>query len=121
MPEIHYAPADGADIAYTVTGEGDIPLVWTLGYMSHLEVNWAFPLFRRFAEALGELTRLIVYDKRGMGLSSRVAAGEGVGGLAGSPVRRGAHRQGLGGGPSAAVDAPRVQSSGSRGVAARRP
>ncbi len=76
MPEIHYAPADdGVDIAYTVTGEGDIPLVWTMGFMSHLEVNWGFPLFRRFAEALGEFTRLILYDKRGMGMSSRGAVG----------------------------------------------
>ena len=75
MPEIHYAPADEADIAYTITGEGDIPLIWTLGYVSHLDVNWAFPLFRRFSEALGEFCRLIVYDKRGMGLSSRGTPG----------------------------------------------
>ncbi len=71
MPEIHYAEAEGADIAYTITGSGDIPLVWTLGYISHLEVNWAFPLFRNFAEALGEFVTLVLYDKRGMGLSSR--------------------------------------------------
>ena len=75
MPEIHYAPADEADIAYTITGDGEIPLIWTLGYVSHLDVNWAFPLFRRFAEALGEFSRLIVYDKRGMGLSSRGTPG----------------------------------------------
>lgn len=75
MPDIHYAPADDADIAYTMTGQGEIPLIWTLGYVSHLDVNWAFPLFRRFAEALGEFTRLIVYDKRGMGLSSRGTPG----------------------------------------------
>ena len=75
VPEIHYAPADEADIAYTITGEGDIPLIWTLGYVSHLDVNWAFPLFRRFSEALGEFCRLIVYDKRGMGLSSRGTPG----------------------------------------------
>jgi class 3 adenylate cyclase len=75
MPEVHYAPADEADIAYTITGEGEIPLIWTLGYVSHLDVNWAFPLFRRFCEALGEFCRLIVYDKRGMGLSSRGTPG----------------------------------------------
>ena len=75
VPDIHYAPAEDADIAYTITGEGDIPLIWTLGYVSHLDVNWAFPLFRRFADALGEFTRLIVYDKRGMGLSSRGTPG----------------------------------------------
>ncbi len=75
MPEVHYAPAGEADIAYTVTGTGEVPLIWTLGYISHLEVVWSFPLFRRFAEALGEFTRLIVYDKRGMGMSSRMVAG----------------------------------------------
>ena len=46
---LYESGADEADIAYTITGEGDIPLIWTLGYVSHLDVNWAFPLFRRFA------------------------------------------------------------------------
>lgn len=75
MPDIHYAPADDADIAYTITGDGEVSLVWTLGYVSHLDVNWSFPLFRRFAEGLGEFCRLIVYDKRGMGLSTRGTPG----------------------------------------------
>ncbi len=75
MPEIRFAPGDDADIAYTITGQGEIPLVYTLGFVSHLDVNWSFPPVRRFFESLGEFTKLIVYDKRGMGMSSRGARG----------------------------------------------
>ncbi|MDX1745714.1 MAG: alpha/beta hydrolase, partial [Halobacteriales archaeon] len=75
MPEIRFAPGDDADIAYTISGDGDIPLVYTMGFVSHLEVNWSFPPLRRFFESLGEFTKLIVYDKRGMGMSSRASRG----------------------------------------------
>lgn len=58
-----------ADSAHTIIGKGDIPLVW--GSATSARRQLSFPLFRRFAEALGEFCRLTVYDKRGTGLSSR--------------------------------------------------
>ena len=75
MPEIRFARGDDADIAYTITGDGEIPLVYTMGFVSHLDVNWSFPPLRRFFESLGEFSKLIVYDKRGMGMSSRASRG----------------------------------------------
>jgi class 3 adenylate cyclase len=73
--DVRFARSGDVDIAYHVVGDGDIPLVWTHGAMSHLEASWSFPPYRRYCEALGEFTRLIVYDKRGMGMSSRVRGG----------------------------------------------
>ena len=40
---------------------------------THLEINWELPQFRRYCERLAEFTRLILFDKRGMGMSDRVA------------------------------------------------
>jgi class 3 adenylate cyclase len=73
--DVRFARSGDADIAYAVIGDGDIPLVWTQGAVSHLETSWSFPPFRRYCESLGEFTRLILFDKRGMGMSSRVAGG----------------------------------------------
>ncbi|MEM9713041.1 MAG: adenylate/guanylate cyclase domain-containing protein [Actinomycetota bacterium] len=71
MPDVRFAPSGRADIAYHVVGDGEVPLVWAQGAFTHLEANWAFPPFRRFCEALADFTRLILFDKRGMGMSSR--------------------------------------------------
>jgi pimeloyl-ACP methyl ester carboxylesterase len=46
--------------------------VWVAGYVSHLDVYWEDPGYRRFCERLGSFTPLILFDKRGMGLSDRV-------------------------------------------------
>ena len=75
MPDIRYASSGEADIAYQVIGDGDIPLIWTFGAYSHLDTMWSFPPFRQYCEALGEFTRLILFDKRGMGMSSRTQVG----------------------------------------------
>jgi class 3 adenylate cyclase len=75
MAQIRYAPSGDVDIAYQVVGDGDVPLVWTFGAFSHLDTMWAFPPFRQFCESLGEFTKLIIFDKRGMGMSSRTPAG----------------------------------------------
>ena len=60
------------DVAYDVVGDGPIDLVYVQGAYSHLEVAWELPAYRRFCERLGEFTRLIRFDKRGMGMSDRV-------------------------------------------------
>jgi class 3 adenylate cyclase len=62
-------------VAYQVLGDGPTDLVYVQGAFTHLDVMWELPAFRRFCEQLASFTRLIWFDKRGMGLSDRVAAG----------------------------------------------
>jgi class 3 adenylate cyclase len=69
--DVRFAASGDVDIAYTVVGDGDVPLVWAMGANTHLETNWSFPPFRRYCEMLAEFTRLIVFDKGGMGMSGR--------------------------------------------------
>jgi class 3 adenylate cyclase len=71
--DVRFARSGDVDVAYFVVGSGQLPLVWVMGAYQHLETAWSFPPYRRFCELLGEFTRLIVFDKRGMGMSSRVA------------------------------------------------
>ena len=67
--EIRYCrTTDGVNIAYAETGEGT-PIVRTLGWFTHLEVEWSSPLGRSFWQRLSRDHRLIRYDGRGMGLS----------------------------------------------------
>ena len=72
MVDVRFASSGEVDVAYFVVGSGELPLVWVMGAYQHLETAWSFPPYRRFCELLGEFTRLIVFDKRGMGMSSRV-------------------------------------------------
>jgi class 3 adenylate cyclase len=64
---------DGARLAYQVYGDGPVDLVFVPGIVSHVELQWADPLFARFLRRLGSWARVIVYDKRGVGMSDRVA------------------------------------------------
>jgi pimeloyl-ACP methyl ester carboxylesterase/class 3 adenylate cyclase len=74
MPETRYAKtADGVHIAYSVTGEGPLDLLLVMGYASHLERIWDEPRLARFLTRLASFSRLIMFDKRGMGLSDRVS------------------------------------------------
>ena len=72
MTEVRFARSGDVDIAYRVVGDGPIDLVYAQGAYTHLEVCWELPQFRRYCERLGEFTRLILFDKRGMGMSDRV-------------------------------------------------
>jgi class 3 adenylate cyclase/pimeloyl-ACP methyl ester carboxylesterase len=65
----HYARSDEASIAYQVTGKGAIDLLFVLAWLSHVEHAWEAPALRRFLERLGAFTRLILFDRRGSGLS----------------------------------------------------
>ncbi|MDE3153685.1 MAG: alpha/beta fold hydrolase [Acidobacteriota bacterium] len=70
-PPVHFTTtADGVRIAYCVHGAGP-PLVFVRGWVSHLELLWEDPRFRRFIEALSRHHRVIRYDARGNGLSDR--------------------------------------------------
>jgi class 3 adenylate cyclase len=70
--ETRYARSGEVSIAYQVTGAGSRDLVYVPGVSQHVELNWENPPVSRFLERLGSLGRLIVFDKRGTGMSDRV-------------------------------------------------
>jgi pimeloyl-ACP methyl ester carboxylesterase len=69
----HYAPSGDVNIAYQVLGEGPRDLVVVFGWVSNVEVMWEEPMLARFLNRLASCARVIVFDKRGTGLSDRVA------------------------------------------------
>lgn len=71
-PPIHYAQSGDVNIAYQVIGEGPLDLVFVMGWVSHLDYFWAEPSFARFLRRLASFARVILFDKRGTGLSDRV-------------------------------------------------
>ena len=74
LPETRFTRVDDLDIAYQVVGPpAELDLVFVPGWVSHLEVMWEIPEFARFLDRLAAMGRLIVFDKRGTGLSDRVA------------------------------------------------
>lgn len=72
-PRTQYAKSGELHIAYQVIGHGPIDLVVVPGFVSHLEYDWEHPLPARFFQRLASFSRLIRFDKRGTGLSDRVA------------------------------------------------
>jgi pimeloyl-ACP methyl ester carboxylesterase len=75
LPEVRYARSGDVHIAYQVLGEGEIDLVFVMGWLTNLETYWELPGYRRFMQRLAGFTRLILFDKRGMGLSDRTMIG----------------------------------------------
>ncbi len=71
-PETHYATSGDVNIAYQVVGTGPIDIVFVMGWVSHLEYFWREPHFAKFLQRLSSFSRLILFDKRGTGLSDRV-------------------------------------------------
>ena len=71
-PETRYARADDVHIAYQVVGEGPIDLVYVPGFVSNVEYMWEMPATAEFYRRLASVTRLIIYDKRGTGLSDPI-------------------------------------------------
>ena len=72
QPETRFVRSGGVDIAYQVVGEGPTDLVVLIGWISHLELMWELPELAHFLERLAGMARVIVFDKRGVGLSDRV-------------------------------------------------
>ncbi|CAN5335338.1 hypothetical protein BH10ACI1_BH10ACI1_16160 [soil metagenome] len=72
VPETHYVQNGDVNIAYQVVGEGDLDIVFVMGWVSHLEYFWKHHLFASFLNRLASFSRLILFDKRGTGLSDRV-------------------------------------------------
>lgn len=76
MPETMYARSGDVNIAYQVVGDAPLDLVFVMGWVSHLEYFWKEPKFARFLMRLASFARLILFDKRGTGLSDRVPNNE---------------------------------------------
>lgn len=69
--ETHYTDSDGVSIAYQVHGSGPLDVVFVPGFVSHVELYWDDPTATRFLRRLASFARVILYDKRGQGLSDR--------------------------------------------------
>lgn len=72
--QTHYAQSGDVKIAYQVFGDGPIDLAVAGGYMTHLEQNWEWHDYARFLRRLASFARVILFDRRGTGLSDRTAA-----------------------------------------------
>jgi class 3 adenylate cyclase/pimeloyl-ACP methyl ester carboxylesterase len=73
-PETQYARSGDVHIAYQVVGEGELDLVWIPSLAHHVELSWENPPVARFLVRLMELGRLLLFDKRGTGMSDRVSS-----------------------------------------------
>jgi pimeloyl-ACP methyl ester carboxylesterase len=71
-PETRYARSGDVNIAYQVVGEGPRDLVFVPGWVTNIDVFWEEPVVARFFQRLASFSRLILFDKRGTGLSDRV-------------------------------------------------
>lgn len=77
-PVTSYAQSGDANIAYQVAGEGPLDLLFLPGWISQIEQLWQAPALRRFLEQLSSFSRLILFDRRGSGLSDRLPAEQGL-------------------------------------------
>jgi len=77
IPETRYATtSDGVHIAYQTVGEGPGDLVFVPGFVFNVEQTWEWPQMARFASRLGSFTRLMLFDRRGTGLSDHIVPRE---------------------------------------------
>jgi pimeloyl-ACP methyl ester carboxylesterase len=72
VPETRYAKSGDVNIAYQVLGEGPLDLVYVPGWISNVELMWEEPAHAHVLGRLARFSRLIVFDKRGTGLSDPV-------------------------------------------------
>lgn len=72
QPEAHYAKSGEVRIAYQVLGTGPLDLVFVPGFISNLDHYWSEPILTHFLTRLASFSRLILFDKRGTGLSDRI-------------------------------------------------
>jgi pimeloyl-ACP methyl ester carboxylesterase len=75
---IRYAKSGDVHVAYRVFGQGSVDLVLFPGFISHLDVWWEEPTLARWLTRLAESVRVIMFDKRGTGLSDRVGRQPGM-------------------------------------------
>ena len=72
IPETRYAKSGDVNIAYQVVGGGPLDLVYVPGWISNIELMWEEPAHARLLQRLGSFSRLILFDKRGTGMSDPV-------------------------------------------------
>src|SRR5262245_33015832 len=72
VPKTRYTLSGDVHVAYQVMGDGPIDLVFVPGWITHLEYGWQQPRVAHFLRRLAAFSRLILFDKRGTGLSDRV-------------------------------------------------
>jgi len=72
IPKIQYTKSGNLSIAYQVFGSGPIDLVYIPGWISNIDWMWACPELVDFFQELGKVVRIILFDKRGTGLSDRI-------------------------------------------------
>src|SRR5262245_24952647 len=72
ISETRYARAGETHIAYRVIGDGPIDVLANIGFMSHAEHLLAEPRIRALFERMGEFSRVLLFDRRGVGLSDPV-------------------------------------------------
>src|SRR5215467_7083360 len=70
-PETHYARSGDVSIAYQVVGDGPFDLVVVPGWISNVDFAWEDPLYGDWVRRLTAFSRVILFDKRGTGLSDR--------------------------------------------------
>src|SRR6266542_2996118 len=75
MDDVQYADNEGVRIAYRTVGAASRDLIFIQGYITNLETLWEDRRYRSFCERIADFSRLILFDKRGMGPSDRVETG----------------------------------------------
>jgi class 3 adenylate cyclase/pimeloyl-ACP methyl ester carboxylesterase len=73
IPETRYAKSGDVHIAYQVLGEGPIDLAFVPGFVSNVEATWQQPARAAFFRRLASFSRLVMFDKRGTGMSDRTS------------------------------------------------
>jgi pimeloyl-ACP methyl ester carboxylesterase len=73
QPKTRYARSGEISIAYQVVGDKPFDLIWVPGWISNVEESWEVPEYAHFLHRLASFSRLILFDKRGTGLSDRVS------------------------------------------------
>jgi pimeloyl-ACP methyl ester carboxylesterase len=73
QPRTRYASSGETSIAYQVVGDKPFDLIWVPGWISNVEESWEVPEYAHFLYRLASFSRLILFDKRGTGLSDRVS------------------------------------------------
>ena len=78
VPTTRYVKGAGVHLAYQTYGSGPLDILVMPGFVSHVERAWEHPASRTFLASLMKLGRLIVFDRRGIGLSDRVGSAPGI-------------------------------------------
>jgi DNA-binding SARP family transcriptional activator/pimeloyl-ACP methyl ester carboxylesterase len=78
VPATRYVKGSGVHLAYQTYGSGPLDILVMPGFVSHVERAWEHPASRTFLASLMKLGRLVVFDRRGIGLSDRVGSAPGI-------------------------------------------